>query len=217
MIASILCLTRSDIKALHLVDEYSLHRIVYSLFEDTRDQTEKNTSVSSGILYAEKGGDKHVKRILMLSNRSPQMPEHGQLDSKEIDETFYTYNQYGFEVMINPSRRDNKTGKIISLRERDVITHWFIDKSLKSWGFSVDQHKLQVDKIGVKQFHKKGHQVTQGIATLNGVLTVENRDDFVRSFKLGIGRGRAFGCGLLQITPLIDPFQIIKERTHELR
>ena len=36
LIASVLILSRRDIKALRITDPYSLHRVVYSLFEDIR-------------------------------------------------------------------------------------------------------------------------------------------------------------------------------------
>jgi CRISPR system Cascade subunit CasE len=58
------------------------------------------------------------------------------------------------------------------------------------------------------QFNKKGNQVTLGSATLQGGLTVIDREKFKHSFCQGIGRGRAFGFGLLQIVPNSNPFDI---------
>ena len=53
MIASVLHLTRADVKALKITDTYSLHRVVYSIFDDIRSDSQKTQSVSSGILYAD--------------------------------------------------------------------------------------------------------------------------------------------------------------------
>jgi CRISPR system Cascade subunit CasE len=202
MIASILRLGPKDIKMLRITDDYSLHRVVYSLFEDRRSVAEKNASVPSGFLYADKGGDSKGRLILLLSVREPRKPEHGVLESKVIDDKFLTFDRYRFEVVINPTKRDNKSRKIIALRDREEIAQWFIEKAPASWGFTVHSPTLQVKTLQVKQFVKQNHSVTHGCAVLTGELEVVDRALFVKSFQQGIGRGRAFGFGLLQIAPL---------------
>lgn len=212
MIASALHLSRADVKELKITDAYSLHRVVYDLFDDVRSMEEKQTSVPSGILYADKGGDFHGRKILMLSNRQPNIPEHGELSIKKIADSFLDYENYRFEVVMNPTKREklerNETGKkvsgkIIALRKREDIATWFIEKA-PQWGFKISPEHLEVREIEVKRFEKKkgGQTVTQGQAKLIGRLTVTNKEKFVQSFQNGIGRGRAFGCGLLQVVPL---------------
>lgn len=201
MIASVLHLSRVDVKALKITDAYSLHRVVYDLFDDVRSSAEKQASVSSGILYADKGGDFHGRKILMLSNRQPNLPEHGELSIKKISGSFLDYELYRFEVVVNPSKRDNASRKIIALRKREEIAAWFIDKA-PQWGFSISPAHLEVSNMSVKRFEKGGQNITQGQAVLLGRLAVTNRQTFIESFQHGIGRGRAFGCGLLQIVPL---------------
>jgi CRISPR system Cascade subunit CasE len=210
MIASALHLSRADVKELKITDAYSLHRVVYDLFDDVRSVEEKKTSVPSGILYADKGGDFHGRKILMLSNRQPNIPEHGELSIKKIADSFLDYENYRFEVVMNPTKREklerNETGKkvsgkIIALRKREDIADWFITKA-PQWGFAVSPEYLEVREIEVKRFEKGGKTVTQGQAKLIGRLTVTDREKFKQSFQTGIGRGRAFGCGLLQIIPL---------------
>ena len=200
MIASALHLSRADVKALKITDAYSLHRLVYDLFDDVRSMEEKQKSVPSGILYADKGGDFNGRKILILSNRQPNTPEHGELSIKKIADSFLDYENYRFEVVINPTRRENQSRRIIALRKREEIANWFIKKA-PLWGFSVSPEHLEVREIKVKQFEKDGQPITQGQATLLGRLTVINKTKFMQSFQNGIGRGRAFGCGLLQIVP----------------
>ena len=208
MIASVLKLTRADIKALGIKDAYSLHRVVYSLYEDIRTETEKNASVPSGILYADKGGDVYHRKILMLSNRSPRNPEHGAIESKLIPDGFLQYDHYGFDVTINPTKRDKNSGKLVAVRGREAITQWFIEKAPKSWGFAVKLESFQIQNMGVKIFEKNGHTVTQGSASLKGELAVTDRNRFIQSFCRGVGRGSAFGFGLIQIVPLSNPFNL---------
>ncbi len=202
MIASVLKLAPKDIKTLRITDDYSLHRVVYSLFEDRRSEAEKNASVPSGFLYADKGGDSNGRLILLLSDREPLKPAHGTLESKPVVEKFLAFDSYRFEVLINPTRRDSKSRKIIALRDREEIARWFIDKAPASWGFTVQPATLQLKTLQVKQFVKQAHSVTHGGAELTGDLEVVDRALFIKSFQQGIGRGRAFGFGLLQIAPI---------------
>ena len=201
MIASALHLSRSDVKTLKITDVYSLHRVVYSLFEDIRTPEQKQTGTSSGILYVDKGGDAQYRKILILANRNPIVPEHGELNSKNIPDNFLQHEQYRFEVVMNPCQRNNASRKIVPIKGREAIGEWFINKAPKSWGFSVNQKSLVVSNNHVKRFDKKGHQVTQGYATVIGQLQVTDKTQFLKSFQQGIGRGRSFGCGLLQIVP----------------
>ncbi len=200
MIASALHLSRANVKALKITDAYSLHRVVYDLFDDVRSPEDKQKSIPSGILYADKGGDFDGRKILILSNRQPNIPEHGELSIKKIADSFLDYENYRFEVVMNPTKRENQSRKIIALRKREDIADWFITKALQ-WGFEVSPEHLEVREIEVKHFEKGGQTVTQGQAKLIGRLTVTDKIKFVQSFQNGVGRGRAFGCGLLQVVP----------------
>jgi CRISPR system Cascade subunit CasE len=209
MIAGVLHLSRADVKALKITDAYSLHRVVYDLFDDVRSAAEKQASVPSGILYADKGGDFHGRKILLLSDRRPAIPEHGELQIKKVAQGFLDYENYRFEVIMNPTKRDKKTKKLIAIKKlsneedstRQKIAAWFIEKAPK-WGFEVSPVYVEVREIEVKRFKKGTHDLTHAQAKILGCLTVTDKTKFAQSFQNGIGRGRAFGCGLLQISPL---------------
>ncbi len=207
MIAGMLHLGRRECKALEITDPYSIHRLVYSLFVDVRSAGEKRASRPSGILYADKGGDFGGRRILLLSNRPPSPPAHGELICKTIPDDFLEQDRYGFEVTVNPTRRDSASGKLVAVRGREAVSEWFIERARRSWGFSVDPVRLQILNLGVQRIRKGEQLLTHGSATLKGVLQVSDRERFRSSFRQGIGRGRAFGFGLLQIVPLAGPFE----------
>lgn len=201
--ASVLRLNRSDMKTLNIKDAYALHKVVYGLFDDIRSDAEKQTSIPSGIVYADKGGDFNTRQILMLSNRKPhQTPQFGEVQTKPIHSSFLVHERYGFEITLNPSKRDQQTGKVVPVRGREAIQQWFKERAPKSWGFSVNPENLQLEQMSVQTFEKSGKSITHGSATLKGELTVNDRNRFILSFTQGIGRGRAFGFGLLQIVPL---------------
>lgn len=211
MVASVLHLDRHSVKALRITDAYSLHRVVYSLYEDVRDTEQKQASTASGILYADQGGDYRGRKILMLANREPMKKvngEYGEVHSKPIPEGFLAHEQYRFKVLVNPTRRDSASGKLVAVRGREAVAHWFLERASTSWGFEVLPRHLQVDNIDVLQFKdKQQRQVTIGQAHVQGLLRITNKMQFANSFTQGIGRARAYGCGLLQIVPVIEnPF-----------
>jgi len=201
--ASVLRLSRADLNTLKIKDAYGLHRVVYGLFEDTRSDAEKQASVPSGIVYADKGGDFNSRQILMLSDRKPhQTPQFGTVETRSVPESFLNHTHYAFEVTLNPGKRDKQTGKIVPMRSREEVAQWFLGRAEISWGFSVNAENLQTERIGVQTFNKGDRTITHGSANLKGELSVTGPDCFRQSFLQGIGRGRAFGFGLLQIVPL---------------
>lgn len=211
MIASVLHLDRPAMKALRITDAYSLHRVVYSLYEDVRWPEAKKTSESSGILYADQGGDYKGRKILMLANRQPLDAVeglYGEVLSRPIPENFLEHGQYRFKVIINPTRRDSASRKLQPVRGREAVAQWFAERAPTSWGFSVATEHLQVDKIEIQQFKdKQQRQVTIAQAHVQGFLRITDHEQFKHSFTQGIGRARAYGCGLLQIVPIIEnPF-----------
>lgn len=203
--ASVLSLSRADLNVLKIKDAYGLHKAVYGLFEDTRTDAEKKAAVPSGIIYVDKGGDFKNRQVLMLSNRKPhQTPQFGKVETKPVTAGFLNHDRYAFEITLNPGKRDKQSGKIVPMRSREEVEQWFLGRSSQSWGFSVNPDNLQTDKVGVQVFERGGGCITHGYATLKGELRVTARDLFRQSFLQGIGRGRAFGFGLLQIVPLAD-------------
>lgn len=211
MIASVLHLDRKAVKALRITDVYSLHRIVYSLYEDIRTSNQKQASATSGILYADQGGDFKSRKILMLSNRQPSTMvenQYGYVNSKPIPDDFLAHDEYRFQVIVNPTRRENASRKLVPLRGREAVGEWFLERSLASWGFETIPKHLQVEAIEVLRFRDKEQRpVTIAQAHIEGVLRVTDRSQFVASFEQGVGRARAYGCGLLQIVPVIpNPF-----------
>lgn len=215
LFVSALHLDRKAVKVLKITDPYSLHRVVYSLFQDVRTESEKHSHIQSGIVYADQGGGfegyEAVRKVLMISDREPAANidgQYGQVICKPLANEFLDQNRYQFKVQVNPVRKDKQTGKRVAIRGREAIRQWFIDRAPKSWGFEVDPVHLQVDAIEVMQFGGKDKRpITVGKAHLQGTLTVTDPEQFKKSFKLGIGKGRAFGCGLLQVVPLLgSPF-----------
>lgn len=211
LIASVLHLTRKDVQALKITNPYALHLAVYKLFDDVRTSEEKQASCPSGFLYADLGGDYKGRKILLLSNRLPSSKidnNYGEVLSKPIPSDFLTYTHYRFKVIINPTKRNSQSRKLEAVKGRQAISEWFVQRAETSWGFNASLANLQVDATNLLEFTgKNNHRITLAQTSIQGNLKVTNPEQFAQSFTQGIGRARAFGCGLLQLVPIVtNPF-----------
>ncbi|MCC6220529.1 MAG: type I-E CRISPR-associated protein Cas6/Cse3/CasE [Deltaproteobacteria bacterium] len=199
MIASILSLDRSAIKKFRISDPYSLHRVVYSLFLREQD---------GRVLYVDQGGNSLGRKILILSTDYPKKEgatSELHVDSRVVPDGFLNYQLYRFKITLNPSKRNRATGKRQAIVGHKELISWFCFKSESQWGFVTPEKNLQIDKIEVLSFEAKdGRKITLNQVTFSGVLFPRDAERFNRSFVAGIGSAKAFGCGLLQITPVID-------------
>src|SRR5690625_5004800 len=128
LIASVLHLDREAVQALKIKDIYALHKVVYSLFPDVRNSSEKASSTPSGFLFADQGGNYQTRRILLLSDRRPAKKirgQYGEVESKCVPDEFLSHDTYRFKVVVNPTRRENASRKLVPMKGREAIAQWF--------------------------------------------------------------------------------------------
>jgi CRISPR system Cascade subunit CasE len=193
MIASIVSLDRKAIQSLNIKDPYSLHIFVYSLFPGNQRQ----------FLYYDQGGDVRYRRILLLSQEQPLVPDIGKIESKFIPPNFLEHRIYAFQVMVNPVEQPSGSKRKVPVVSRDALREWF-NRRQESWGFVSDSDTLEIVNQGVQVIHREGKEITHNKVEFRGTLMVADRERFRDSFTNGIGRGKAFGFGLLQLRPLKD-------------
>lgn len=198
MIAVELTLSAKDMVRLRVTDAYSIHRVVYSLFEDTRSTEEKGSHEHSGFLYVDLGMKAGFRKILIVSDRAPIEQNFGTIRTKEIGPELFQYSDYRFSVVANATKR--YYGKLKPILGREALTQWFTQKAPKAWGFDV--LNLDVGQINVVKIRKQDTEIPIQQVQFRGVLHVTDPEMFLKTFQTGIGRGKAFGCGLLQILPI---------------
>ena len=68
-------------------------------------------------------------------------------------------------------------------------------------GQRVDGANLLINGVerGIAEFKRGERRVTLGVATFEGVLEVTDPDALRRALTHGIGRGKAYGCGLMTL------------------
>jgi CRISPR system Cascade subunit CasE len=124
-----------------------------------------------------------------------------------VPASFLAFDCYDFAVRLNPTKRDKQSGKIIPvgvshtpIEKKMALRDWFCHKS-GAWGIQADAERLQI-QYSLQAFDKRERTVTQSVAVFNGIVRVIDRALFIKSFEDGIGRGKSFGFGLLELIPL---------------
>lgn len=176
-------------------DDYALHRFVYSLFPEERK------SDNPRILYADKGVERGIRRLYVLSGIIPETGNSIEMTTVTVSDRFLECEQYCFETLLNPVHRDSRTRKLIPITGQLALLQWFIAKSA-SWGFRPDEERLEVFIRNTKSFHKNEADCVFNTVLFKGILTVTDRQLFKKTFINGLGRAKSFGFGLLQLSPV---------------
>lgn len=93
---------------------------------------------------------------------------------------------------------DAKRGRVyahVTVRQQE---EWLLERAAKN-GFALTESSFRVIHREVIRFRKKRRQVTLSIATYEGLLEISDVPLFICALTQGIGRAKAFGCGLLTI------------------
>lgn len=175
-------------------DAYSLHKAIYNLFP-------KKEGSTRDFLYRFLDSDAEEKRILIFSEDAPAECGFGTLEVRDVPESFLEMDFYGFDVQMNPVKRSNDSGKIVPIKGREELLSWFTAKA-PSFGFEVLPDSLSVGDTNIVQFNKDGKKVILAKAVFTGRMKVCDRSLFKKSVREGLGKGKAFGFGLLQVMPL---------------
>ncbi|MEV4135494.1 type I-E CRISPR-associated protein Cas6/Cse3/CasE [Dactylosporangium sp. NPDC049742] len=118
--------------------------------------------------------------------------------------------QWAFRLTANPTHSGRKTAdsketqRFGHLRPEQQ-TQWLIDRSARC-GFAVATQQNNEPNVGLhhrqtQTFRRGAGSVTLTTVTYDGLLDITDADAFRQTLSLGIGHGKAYGCGLLTIAP----------------
>lgn len=91
-----------------------------------------------------------------------------------------------------------KRGKVYAHITVQQQEQWLFERAEK-YGFNLQKGSFRIVQQEVRQFLRHRKAVTLGIATFEGVLEVVDATLFLHALSCGIGRAKAYGCGLLTI------------------
>ena len=149
------------------------------------------------------------------ATRPAQCPEDA-FETKPIPDSFLQHSAYRFSLLVNPtvkrvirdaSGTRKKNGRREPISNRDELLGWLARKSA-AHGFEVDPRSVQIIPRARQVFTKrsrsddKRHSGTHTATEFRGILKVTDPSTFTRTVHTGIGSAKAFGFGMLCLSPL---------------
>jgi CRISPR system Cascade subunit CasE len=194
-----------------LRDTYAWHQWAWQAFPDRpdagRDFLTRLDDIGNGF------------RFLIQSTTEPQRPGTCPLDAwqtRNIPEHFFSHPAYRFSLLANPTRKlaaprgpdgRRRNAKRVPISTREDLIAWIERKGLQH-GFHIDSTNLQTIPRPRQIFVKKNTADTQQHAGLHsateyvGMLKITDPALFVQATLSGIGTAKAFGFGMLCLSPL---------------
>lgn len=186
---------------LKITDPYSIHRVVMDLFPRRYD--DQGMEFPSNIQWVDCGERIFGREIRILSKVSPNIQEiknsiidDVRVTTNPIPESFFDKECYRFSLVANPFVC-KLGGKRVPIMDELGIGGWIESKAEKS-GFMIIEK--EIDKIRPLIFNKGKNKITLHTARISGVLRVQDKDKFLEAVERGIGKGRAWGLGLMQLS-----------------
>lgn len=119
-----------------------------------------------------------------------------------------TGQQYHFKLTANPTRTvtdaNGKKRRKAEIGPRNQL-QWLISRAEEigaNFGESTDKASAMVTRSQKLGFSNKGNRVTVIACTFEGTLTVTDPQKLQRVLIEGVGRAKAYGCGLLTLAPI---------------
>lgn len=154
-------------------------------------------------------------RILIVSETEPdlkamenQFGGKGKTKEYVLPETVKNGDRLFFRLLANPARtissEDKKTGKrkrvrVASYSEEDQMA-WLGDKA-KRGGFALEDHGVIIVRTFRQSMIRRHNDPPVRFVAVQyeGYLTVTDADKFRETVYKGLGKEKAFGCGMLSI------------------
>jgi CRISPR system Cascade subunit CasE len=187
------------------------HRLVWSLFAD-------DPSATRDFLYREAAPG----QFLILSHRPPGDPHHlWSLNSKAYAPALQIGLRLGFALRANPAQSVTTPGRERGIRV-DAVMHAKRSAGQPLDGEGVEAAALQwlfarEERLGVR-FRRdacsaagyrqvriargRASPIRHSVIDYEGALEVIDPEALARTASAGVGKARAYGCGLLMLRPI---------------
>lgn len=152
--------------------------------------------------------------LLIVSENPPtkdRLEKYGVLGTAEVKsydnfiENIEEGKSYAFRIVLNPvvskmEDPDRKRGRVKPV-PNDQQIQFLYDRSEKN-GFTLNQEEFSVINRSEVIFNKSSQKsIRLSKATYEGRLTVINKGQFVETLTKGIGKKKAYGCGMMTVIP----------------
>jgi CRISPR system Cascade subunit CasE len=159
----------------------------------------------------------HGWQLLLLSSWEPARPEwcpqHPQnWGVKAIADSFLAHPRYRFSIRVNPVlkkvKRDDSGHRLrgnlrVPLRQSNELFHW-LERQASTHGFElIGSPKIdQIDRLRFSRAKDNRHGVHH-LVDFSGILKPIDSVAFRHAFEHGIGPAKAFGFGMLCLSPTL--------------
>lgn len=125
--------------------------------------------------------------------------------------------RWRFRLTANPVRAvsrhvtDTGRGQIAPHKTKDHQQRWFLDR-VEGWGFGIPFNSVGAAQVAVvsaaaTDFRRRDDDAQEGRvtitrATYEGVLEVVDSKKLTEALTHGMGRAKAYGCGLMTLAPV---------------
>lgn len=142
-----------------------------------------------------------VQRQFGYADRSWQTKDYAPLLARIVPGSIWR-----FRLVCNPTKSEpedgaDKRGKVKAILYEKGQRAWLMEQGGKH-GFSVNANEFSVmssEWLSFKKGREHGREVSMLQVTFEGVLTVTDGEAFIEALKGGIGRGKAYGMGLMTV------------------
>ena len=137
--------------------------------------------------------------ILLASEDEPDkeaLDKYGKVIIKDYSKFINNVNTqrpYRFRLVANPLQSNIKDRRIPCHGNQERL-EWLIKQGAR-YGFKVIQAKI----TGYKENHIRKYHFTVKSVTFEGILQVTDIEKFKQALAQGIGREKAYGCGLMTV------------------
>ena len=137
-----------------------------------------------------------VLRANATKDRRVPKTECGRRPDRRVDVVMDALHKAPGQSTLGSDRISERPSLRMKLADK-VATHWLAAQGARG-GFTLE--RVRVEDYSVRQLSRCGKgRITFGMLDLTGSLSVEEPDTFVATLGAGLGRARAFGCGLMLI------------------
>lgn len=182
-------------------NETYTHAALLQLFNSTR--------LANDVLYQTLNVDVVdefiVSHLLVYSKTAPKLPEtvpYGFtsvpeiVGCKEVEPKFKKGEVFAFDAVLNPSKKDRESKKRFISNPQDRQA--WLERKFKESGAKIGRvSETEKKVVYIGHDYGKGKFVS---VHYKGLIMVEDPEAFQKAYQEGIGREKAYGCGLLALT-----------------
>ncbi len=133
----------------------------------------------------------------------PQQTTAQQADYTPLLDRLAEGQSWAFRLTANPTHRATIAGrkKVVAHVTAAQQLRWLLERSTRigcDLG-SPEEPSCTVTRRSVLRFRRNGESVTLGVARFEGTLKVTDAELLRGALTKGVGRAKAYGCGLLTL------------------